>query len=273
MKIFDCFMYFDEDLLLELRLNILNDYVDKFIIVESDLTHTEKIKKFKFDVKKFKKFEHKIEYHKLKNLKIDKNLKLKKNWSRFHLIDQSIRNSISNYISEASMDDWVIISDIDEIPNPNLLEKFNEKKKYAFFEQDLFYYKFNLKCISEPRWYGSRICVKKYLKSPQWLRNIKIKSKKNFLKSIFNNYQILTQGGWHFTYIKKPKEIITKLNSFAHNELVKSYMLNEDYIKNKIDNHLDLFERDIVLKKVEIENNNFPKYLINNKEKFKDFII
>ena len=72
----------------------------------------------------------------------------------------------------------------------------------------MFCYKFNLKSINETPWYGSRICVKN-LKSPQWLRNIKIKSKKNFLKRIFNNYQILKNGGWHFTSIKSPAEIIT----------------------------------------------------------------
>ena len=272
MKIFDCFMYFDEDLLLDLRLNTLNDYVDKFIIIESELTHTEKIKKFNFNIDKFEKFKNKIEYHQIKNFKIENDLKLKKNWSKFHLVDQHIRNSLANYISEASTNDWIMISDIDEIPNPKVLEKFNEKKKFAFFEQDLFYYKFNLKCISDPKWYGSRICVKKYLKSPQWLREIKIKKNQNFFKRIFFNPQIFKQGGWHFTYIKKPSEIITKLKSFAHNELVKEHMLNEDYIKNKINNNLDLFDRDMVFQKIELENDNFPDYLIKNKEKFKDFI-
>ena len=273
MKIYDCFMYFDEDLLLDLRLNILNEYVDKFLIIEAEEDHQGKKRKLNFDINNFKKFKDKINYISLNKIEIDNSIKLKKNWDIGHLRDQSMRNQIQNYLSDAQDDDWIIISDLDEIPNPNKIREFNPKKKFAFFEQKFFYYKFNIINETQPQWYGSRICVKKYLKSPQWLRNIKIKSKKNFLKSIFNNYQILTQGGWHFTYIKKPKEIITKLNSFAHNELVKNYMLNEDYIKNKIDNHLDLFERDIVLKKVEIENNNFPKYLINNKEKFKDFII
>ena len=88
MKIFDCFMYFDEDLLLDLRLNILDSFVDKFIIVESNLTHTGNLKKLKFNINKFEKFKHKINYYPLENLKIDKNLKLKKNWSQYHLVDQ-----------------------------------------------------------------------------------------------------------------------------------------------------------------------------------------
>ena len=131
MKIFDCFMYFDEDLLLDLRLNILNNFVDRFIIVESNLTHTGNLKKFQFDINKFKNFKHKISYFPLENLEVNKDLKLKKNWSKYHLVDQSIRNSISEYILDASDDDWIIISDIDELPNPNVIQIFDKRKKYS----------------------------------------------------------------------------------------------------------------------------------------------
>ena len=272
MKIFDCFMYFDEDLILDLRLNTLNDYVDKFIIIESNITHTGNKKLLQFDIKKFKNFEHKIDYYPIKNLTIDKNLKLKDSWSKHHLVDQSIRNSIASYIGDASDNDWILISDIDEIPDPIKLNNFDKRRKFAFFEQEMFCYKFNLKSISETPWYGSRICVKKYLKSPQWLRNIKIKSNRSFFSRVLNNYQILKNGGWHFTSIKSPIEIITKLKSFAHSEIVKPSMLNEEYIKNRIDNYKDIFDRDIILKKVNIDNS-FPKYLLENKEKFRKFLI
>ena len=272
MKIFDCFMYFDEDLILDLRLNALNNFVDKFIIVESNITHTGKSKTLKFDINKFKKFENKIDYRPIENLTIDKNLKIKENWSRHHLIDQSIRNSIASYIDDASENDWIIISDIDEIPNLNKLENFDINKKFGFFEQQLFCYKFNLRSVNESPWYGSRISVKKYLRSPQWLRNIKVKSDRGFFSKLINNHQIIKEGGWHFTSIKKPSEIITKLESFAHSEMVKPHMLNLEYIKNKIDNQKDIFDRDIILEKVEI-NDKFPNYLLENLEKFSDFII
>ena len=209
MKIFDCFMYFDEDLLLDLRLNILDKFVDKFVIVESNLTHTGKLKEFKFDINKFKKFEKKISYHPIENLLIDKDLKIKKNWSQNHLVDQSIRNSISNYITDASDNDWIIISDIDEL-NPDINQHFEVRNKYTFFEQQLFYYKFNLKCMSEPPWYGSRLCVKKYLKSPQWLRNIKVKNQDKLFNKIFNNQLIFFDG---FFSTKKPSEMIIKMKS------------------------------------------------------------
>ena len=246
MKIFDCFMYFDEDLILDLRLNTLNDFVDKFIIVESNITHTGKSKILKFDINKFKKFENKIDYRPIENLTIDKNLKIKENWSRHHLIDQSIRNSIASYIDDASENDWIIISDIDEIPNLNKLENFDINKKFGFFEQQLFCYKFNLRSVNE--------------------------SDRGFFSKLINNHQIIKEGGWHFTSIKKPSEIITKLESFAHSEMVKPHMLNLEYIKNKIDNQKDIFDRDIILEKVEI-NDKFPNYLLENLEKFSDFII
>ena len=126
--------------------------------------------------------------------------------------------------------------------------------------------------MSEPPWYGSRLCVKKYLKSPQWLRNIKVKNQDNLFNKIFNNQQILKNGGWHFSSVKKPSEIITKMKSFAHNELVKDYMLNENYIMKKINNCEDIFERNIVIEKVEL-NNNFPDYLLKNRNKYNEFII
>ena len=83
-----------------------------------------------------------------------------------------------NGIKNVNDEDWIIISDIDEIPNPKSIKLFDPKNKFAFFKQKFFYYKFNLLNKTSPFWFGSRICVKKYLKSPQWLRNFKIKNRK-----------------------------------------------------------------------------------------------
>ena len=126
--------------------------------------------------------------------------------------------------------------------------------------------------MSEPRWYGSRLCVKKYLKSPQWLRNLRVRNQESLFNKIFNNQQILKKGGWHFSSVKKPSEIITKMKSFAHNELVKKYMLDENYIIDKIKRRKDIFERNIILEKVDL-NDNFPEYLLKNKNSYLEFII
>ena len=134
MKINDCFMYYDEDQLLDLRLNILNNYVDKFIIVESKFTHSGKIKNRNFQIDKFKKFKDKIEYiyieEEPKNLKIidEKDSEKEKNNKNIYnglLRDNFQRNCLNNCIQKLDNDDVIILSDLDEIPN---LEKINFEK-------------------------------------------------------------------------------------------------------------------------------------------------
>ena len=274
MRIFDCFMYFDEELLLDLRLNILYDYVDKFLILEAKEDHQGNKRELNFNINNYKKFQNKIKYIALEKIEIDPKIKLKKNWHIGHLRDQSMRNSISKYLSEAHEEDWIIISDLDEIPNPDKINHFNPEYKFAFFEQKFFYYKFNILNSTQPNWYGSRICVKKYLKSPQWLRNIKVKKKVNFIKKFFFNikYMIIQNGGWHFSNLKLPKDIIIKLNSFCHGEFNKEEFKNEKLISEKINNLQDIFNRNISYKKVEMDNS-YPKYLIDNIESYKNWII
>ena len=87
------------------------------------------------------------------------------------------RNCISRAIKNADEKDIIIISDLDEIPNPKQISLFKSKDKYAAFKQKHFYYKLNLQSEKNPFWIGSKICVKKYLKSPQWLRELKFKKK------------------------------------------------------------------------------------------------
>ena len=273
MKIFDCFMYFDEDLLLDLRLNILKNFVHKFVIIEAAEDHQGNKRKLKFDINKFSKFKNKINYIPLKSIKIDKSISLKKNWNIGHLRDQSMRNSIKDFLHEANENDWIIISDLDEIPNPKKFSEFDKKFKFAFFEQKFFNYKFNMLNTSTPKWYGSRICVKKFLKSPQWLRNIKIKER-NFFKRFLlrQNYYVIKEGGWHFSDLKSPKELVQKINSFAHGEFNKTKFKNENFIKQKIENLTDIFDRPIKYEKILIDET-FPKYLNENKHNYQNWII
>jgi len=156
MKIYDCFLYWDEDLLLDLRLNILNDYVDYFVIVEGNKTWQNNYKNFRFDIKKFQKFEKKIIYIQVKDMPEGKNPWIRENFQR---------NCIERGFKDIRDNDLIIISDLDEIPNPESILKFDTKKKYAVFRQNQYYYKFNLQAKKNPYWQGSRICVKKFLKS------------------------------------------------------------------------------------------------------------
>ena len=261
MKIFDCFLYSNEDLILDVRLNTLSDYVSRFVIVEANKDHQGKEKKLNFNINNFQKFKNKITY-----LVIDDFPKNLTNWQR----ENYQRNFISNGLHNVQEDDYIIISDVDEIPNLENIDSI-KKNRYSVFEQKMHYYKFNLLNITNPNWYGSRICKKKYLKSPQWLRDQKIK-KKYFFNFMRINWNIVKNGGWHFSFLLSPDDIKYKIESFAHSEFNNSKFNNIDKIKSSIENNYDLFDRNLEYKKVAI-NSSYPKYIIENKDKFKDWII
>ena len=199
MKIYDCFSYWDEDLLLELRLNILNEYVDYFVIVEGNKTWQNNYKKLRFNINNFQKFENKIIYIPVEDLPDGDNPYLRENFQR---------NAILRGLEKAEDDDVVIISDLDEIPNPKKIKSFKKSMKYAVFEQMHFYYKINLQSQLNPKWYGSRICIKKYLKSPQWLRELKFKKRPFWRLDKLRLKNIISDGGWHFCNLKSPKELL-----------------------------------------------------------------
>ena len=280
MKIFDCFMYFDEEVVLDLRLNILNPVIDYFIIVESTFNHKGEKRKLKFDIKKYKKFEKKIVYliFDEEPSGIEQVLKTDNEGekSRKHILNAALReNGQRNYISKglefANEKDLILISDVDEIPNLEKIDWNTINDQIILFKQDMFYYKLNLK-LPDLIWSGTKACKKKYLKSPQWLRNIKTK-KIPFWKFYKERQpQLIDDGGWHFSFLKKPKEISQKIKVFAHQEFKKNIFFDEKKIAERIKNQKDLFDRNIKYEKVEI-NEEFPKYILENKLKFNEWII
>ena len=270
MKLVDCFMYFDEDMVLDIRLNTLNEKVDKFIIVESTKNHAGKDKKLNFKIENFSRFKDKISYIVVDDM--PRNVKsVKKGWHENHVRDQFQRNAIERGYKMYGEDDLIMISDIDEIPNPKKIEEFNVKNKFACFLQKNFQSKINLQNISEGDWPGTKICQKKYLKSPQWLRDIKIK-RKPFWKIFGKNIQVINNGGWHFSFLKDPDSIRKKIISYSHQEFNNEEFTNIESIKNKIELGVDLFKRKIDYKRVNIDKS-FPDYIVNNKKMFKDWIL
>ena len=136
----------------------------------------------------------------------------------------------------------------------------------------MFNYKLNLLNETEKNWYGSKICLKKYLKSPQWLRNIKIKKYPFWRIDKPQNIQIIENGGWHFAYLQNPENISKKIKSFSHGEFNKDDFVNEINIEEKIKSQKDIFNRKLTFKRIEIDHT-FPKYIMENKEKLKEWII
>ena len=183
MNIYDCFMYFDEDLLLELRLNSLDKFVKKFVITEATYTHNGSKKELRFDVNKFKKFKDKIIY-----IVVDEQpsniLKILENDTKTQRGEKLIlngmardyfqRESLSKGLEKIQDDDLILVSDLDEIPNLENLNFSKIKNNIIIFEQKMFYYKFNL-IYKEFLWQGTKAIKKRNFVSPQWLRNIKSK--------------------------------------------------------------------------------------------------
>jgi len=264
-------MYFDEDLVLDLRLNILHEHVEKFIIAEATRDHSGKEKKLNFDFKNFSKFKDKINYLIIDDLPINVKSK-KKNWDANHWRDQYQRNSLVRGFKKCDENDLIMISDIDEIPDPNKLSEFKIQNKYACFMQKNFQSKLNLLNITDKYWMGTKICQKKHLKSPQWLRDIKTK-KRSFWKFYKpKEPQLIFDGGWHFSFLKKPKDIAKKIKAYSHQEFNKNNFTNIKNIEKKIIEKSDIFGRNYKYEKIEIDEK-FPKYIRENKEKFKEWIL
>ena len=266
MAIYDCFQYFNEDHIVDLRLNILNEYVDYFVISESTKTHQGKDKKINFDITKFSKFKDKINFI-VADFK--ENINFKNHTGGESPIEQHQRNSLIEGIKDASPDDLIILSDSDEIPDLSKLSLIKNNKKFIAFSQKMFMYKLNLQNLKESGWIGSRITKKKYLKSMQELRNLKFKLYP-FWRLDKINQQII-EGGWHFSYMQSPKEILNKIKSFSHGEY-NNKNLNEKKIEEKIIKGEDIFGRNSKFRKIDIDDS-YPKFITQNKEKFSDWII
>ena len=288
-------MYFDEDVVLDVRLNTLDQYVSKFVIVESLFTHKGDKRDLKFDIKKFNKFKNKIVYlvYEKEPFEIEsinetdtENEKSGKFILNATYRENGQRNFISEGLKNAHDEDFILISDLDEIPNLSNINLNNFREKLIFFNQEMFYYKFNLK-LPNFNWVGTKSCKKKNFLSAQWLRNIKDKNYPFyridllFSKNKYTNIKFIKNGGWHFTNIKTPEEIRHKLSSYLHhrefdlnplssseiNELIKNkkaiYDLNADKRSQKFGNGIELENYDI--KKL-------PNYIYKNLDKFKDWI-
>ena len=266
MAIYDCFQYFDEDHMVELRLNILDQYVDYFVISESNRTHQGEEKKINFDIKKFSKFKDKIKFI---IADYTNEIKFKKHTGGESPIEQHQRNSLIRGIKNASPEDLIILSDSDEIPDLTKLSEINKNKKFIAFSQKMFMYKLNLQNLDESDWIGSKMTKKENITSMQDLRNLKFKDYP-FWRIDKNNLQTI-KGGWHFSFLQTPKQILNKIKSFSHGEH-NNNNIDEKNIEEKILKNEDIFGRGITLKRIQIDSS-YPSYIFKNKEKFSKWII
>ena len=292
MKIYDCTTFYSEHMMIDLRFNILNEHVHKFVVIESTYSHSGKKKKLNFNINNYSKFKDKIIYkvidYEPTNIESITNespqyLKRINSLKRIELSYNFMENAIEN----ANDEDLIILSDNDEIPNLNSSSFKNTNKNLIIFKQLFFYYKFNLLYDLMP-WFGSRACKKKNLKSFSWLKNIKNKKYPFWRLDVYfsnlknTNVEIINDGGWHFTNLKSPKELFEKMENFGHHDEFDISGITLEDIEKKMRekkvfyNHFadkesqDKWEYEYELKKASLDI--LPNYLQVNKEKYNNWL-
>lgn len=284
-KIYDCFIFFNELDLLDLRLNILDSYVDYFVICEASVTHSGKPKSFIFEENKerYSKFLHKIIHLKISDIPVDFSnlpeptstadgecvsdihefIKQTKLFDRENVSHYSYgrdffqKESLRRGLLNCNDNDIILLSDCDEIPNPEVIESvdtFINDEIFFTFNQTTYYYSLNL--LKENNWKGSRMGLYKNLKKYSF----------NELRAQ-SNFDILN-GGWHFSFMGGAESVKTKIQAYSHQELNNQQIINS--IDNNILNGVDPFFRG-QLKLVEIDNT-YPKYILDNLDKYKHMI-
>jgi beta-1,4-mannosyl-glycoprotein beta-1,4-N-acetylglucosaminyltransferase len=291
MNIYDAFMYFDEDILLDLRLNTLDKFVKKFVITEATYTHNGKKKKLNFDIDKFKKFKDKIIYivvdEQPKNIKKLSSKDSKEKYGEKLILngmarDYFQRDSLLKGLKEADREDLILISDLDEIPNLENINLNNIKNEIIIFEQKILYYKLNL-LYEDFTWQGTRAIKYKNLVSPQWLRNIKGKNYPKwrldtfFSKKKYSNLVFVKNGGWHFTCLKTPEQLEKKLLNYAHHYEYEVSGINIQNIRKFMEKKRIIYDYNADQKQFKwsgkgklkkLKNKYLPKYVENNLKKY-----
>ena len=291
MKIIDTTTFFEENTIMDIRFNILNPYVDKFIVCESLYTHSGKKKNINFNVNDYPKFKNKIIHIILEEEPVDliNGEDLSVQDKRLNSISRirSQRNYIKTFLEEFSPEDYIIYSDNDEIPNLENFDLRMVKKKFVIFKQQIFYYKLNLS-LPNLNWFGSKACKLKYLRSIDFLRNIKNREYSFFrIDTLFsdnkqNSVEFVKNGGWHFSNLKTYEDLEKKyLNDENHAE----YELQNSSIKKIQDNverkvipynyqakkdSLDRFNETSLTK---VDTAILPEYIKKNINIFKEWII
>ena len=295
MNIYDCFMYYDEDLLLDIRLNSLEKFVKKFVITEATYAHNGENKKLNFDINKFKRFKDKIIY-----IVVDKQpkniLELKKEDTKEKTGEKLIlngmardyfqRENLAKGLVDAKDEDLILISDLDEIPNLERLNFKNIKNNIIIFEQKIFYYKLNL-LYDNFLWQGTRAIKNKNFLSPQWLRNIKSKKYPRwridtiFSKKKYSDLMFVKNGGWHFTCLKTPDQLEKKLLNYAHHYEFQESGLKIADIKKFISEKRVIYDYKVDQKEFKwsgrstlkkLETKFLPSYISKNVHKYSDWL-
>ena len=242
--IYDAFCFFNELDLLEFRLKLLYDHVDKFVICESNLTFSGYNKSYNYydNISRFEKWNDKIIYLPIEQNKEDFSFRDVNTYTPDNgpfKVEYEQRNALFYIRENVKDDDMVLMGDLDEIPDPKVIDQLKRtsdyKKEGALSLNMLFHYYYtNCQVIGYDRyWNGTVVCDGKYFKdnAPQYIRD-----KRNMYPRVLN-------GGWHFSYLGGIEKIKTKIRSFAHTEFNRPDILSDDNISQAIAEGKDILKR------------------------------
>jgi beta-1,4-mannosyl-glycoprotein beta-1,4-N-acetylglucosaminyltransferase len=281
--VYDCFCYFNEDMLLELRLETLWDYVDYFVISEASYSHSGVARETQFDIERFDKYSSKIRYIRLDQRPDGTN--------DFWKNENFIRNNLIKGLLDAKSDDLILISDLDEIPNPEKIKEYQpcylrgdfDQRYYSYFLNNYWLGDVDDQGIIKPNsniWRGSKITtyqhfmdffkgnatsVRSYKSSGIW-RSIKRAWFRKF------SVQLIERGGWHFTWVFTMENLLKKIENTAHQEYNEIFYKDPVYIEKMIRSGRD-FHKPNSRYQAQILDEQFPKYLVEHQDKFKDFLL
>lgn len=264
--VFDCFCFFNEHDLLKLRLETLWDAVDVFVLVESSFTFSGKPKPLHYDATRFAQYSDKIRHIIVKDFPGGN--------TDAWLNERFQRNAIERGLADASPQDWIIVGDVDEIPNPERIREFNPSKFYRgdFLQRNFAYYLNN--CNIDKRgnpilWRGSKITTyekyKKFFGCAERVRSFKSSGVfRAFKRDWFHrfNVQCISDGGWHFSWMSGLDSIITKLESFSHQEYNTPEIKSKERILEVIKSGEDILKMGARFKRFNIDQT-FPLPLVN----------
>lgn len=258
MKVYDCFIFYNEIDLLEIRLNELDSIVDYFVLVEALKTHQNKPKELFFEKSKheerFKKFLHKIIHIIVAEDEFNND-----SWHNERLQ----RAKIADGLNDATDEDAIIISDLDEIPSHEAVQRaIQQNIKHCVFEQIIHYVHLNT-----PLSIDGNIINCGSVMIP---KNVFLNDTDSVRGSSKHNLYHITNGGWHFSFLGNTDHIYSKLQNYAHTEFIS---ITKDAIENSISNMSDILQRPGHVLQLRDDISYLPEFVRCNLEKFNKYII
>jgi len=262
-------------MLLELRFETLWDYVDYFVISEAVYTQIGNPKPLNFDINKFSKYQEKIRY-----LVVDH---FPEGPMDFWKNENYQRNYLINGLFDAKEQDWILVSDLDEIPRPEVINQFNPSRyKRADFEQCAYVYRLNNLSVlpnDQPAfWSGSKITtfysLKDFFKTVTAVRSYKSQGIfRSIHRALFKKFhtQTIRNGGWHFTWMFSLGNLILKMENIAEQAGNRQELKNPDYINHQINNGLDIVNPESRYLAQDVSLPQFPKYLVDHQMKYSEW--